>query len=154
MQHDPKLTDALARVSARILEDAAFVFTDSIEQQDCPSSDTWNAEGVSLGFRGKPSGRLHMWAGEGFARCAAANMLGVDEQAVDAQEKGMDALMELLNMIVGNLLTEHYTQSAIFDLDLPRRLERAELAADCAASNAIWLAAEDNHVLFTIEVSA
>lgn len=146
------VADTLSQVSSRILEDAAFVFTDLLDPQQRPDVDSWSAEGASLEFSGEKKGVLHMWASEGFARYAAANMLGIDEDAEDAGQKGMDALKELLNMVVGNFLTDLYGEEPIFDLGLPEPLPREALAGDVASEQGVWLEAEGNAVLFTVTI--
>jgi CheY-specific phosphatase CheX len=151
MSDEQTLSTALATIR-RILEEGVFIFTDHLEKDERPDADQWRARGVALDFAGPCTGALRMWAGEEFLRFAAANMLGVDEDSADAQEKGMDALKEILNMIVGNFLTALYGDKPVFDLGLPREIDAAALPADCADAGAIWLGAEGNPVLLVVEV--
>ncbi len=143
------IEDAAKSVIGRILEEAAFIFTDELSPEDRPHVDSWKADGVRLDFKGNPSGHLHMWASDGFAVYAASNMLGIDPDAEHAKEKGMDALKEILNMVVGNLITELYGESPVFDLGLPTQLSIDHLKADMSDASGIWLSAEENPVLFT-----
>lgn len=146
----PDLQEKAVGVISRVLEDAAFVFTDQLDVQDIPDAVSWDADGVSLTFEGYRRGELHMWASDGFARIAAANMLGIDVSEEGAREKGMDALKEILNMIVGNLLSAMFGDEPVFDLAIPQKLSESVLAGDCKSSDGIWLAAEEHAVLFTI----
>jgi len=137
---------------SRILSDAAFIFTDNLDESARPTNESWDAEGVSLQFFGTPAGELHMWVSKGFACYAAANMLGLDDNSDEAGKKGIDALKELLNMIVGNFITSVYGDTPVFDLGLPKDLDREAMAADFTKTNTIWLEAEGNPILFTIDI--
>jgi len=149
---DNAIKETLAKVAGRVLEDAAFIFTDNLDESCRPAADSWIAEGVSLDFSGQVTGELHMWAADGFARYAAANMLGIEEDSDGARQKGMDALKEILNMIVGNFLTEQYGQKKIFNLGLPRQLPPDGCWQDCERAHALWLEAEGNVIMFVIAI--
>ena len=138
-------------VISRILEDAAFVFTDAISGEDIPVPGEWEASGVGLDFSGEQCGQMRMWASDGFAACVAANMLGVPEDDPAASEKGLDALKESLNIIVGNYLTSFYGDEPIFDLGLPAPIESDALNSDMENSEAVWLSADDHPIMFLIE---
>jgi len=139
-------------VISRILSESAFIFTDPLEEDEQPNVEEWDAEGVFLGFRGYCEGKIYMWAGKEFLRYAAANMLGIDEESDEASEKGMDALKEILNIIVGNLLTTVYGPEPVFDLGIPGRLSPEEIRDGFNDENAIWLQAEGNPVLFLVDI--
>jgi hypothetical protein len=147
------IKDIAQQTIGRILGDAAFIFTDVLDEKAKPSAADWDAEGVSLTFTGRPSGELRMWVGSGFARVAAANMLGIDTESGEARQKGIDALKELLNMVVGNFITAAYGDTPVFDVGLPRTLPRERLAQDFSHPDAIWLEAEGNPVLFVVQVN-
>ena len=138
----------------RILEETAFVFTDVLAPEETPDPSTWEASGVALRFFGTPGGEMRLWASDGFARCVAANMLGVGEDDPAAAEKGIDALKESLNIIVGNYLTGVYGEKPVFDLGLPEPVDRERLAADFAHPDAVLLAADDHPVLILIEIDS
>jgi hypothetical protein len=146
------LRDTAEQTISRILGEAAFIFTDTIDEKSRPSVDSWDADGVSLTFVGPTSGEIRMWVGKGFACYAAANMLGIDESSEDAQKKGLDALKELLNMIVGNFITAAWGEAPVFNLGIPKNIERELLSKDYLNPYTIWLQAEANPVLFTIEI--
>lgn len=143
--------DILAQTVSRILGEAAFIFTDALDDNAKPPAESWDAEGVSLTFAGKASGELRMWVGSGFARLAAANMLGIDAPSEEARQKGLDALKELINMVVGNYITAAFGDSPVFDLGLPKRLSADQLAKDFGHPEAVWLEAEGNPLLLVIE---
>jgi CheY-specific phosphatase CheX len=146
------IVETAQQTISRILGEAAFIFTDALDESARPSCNNWDASGVSLIFTGTPSGELRMWVGKGFACFAAANMLGLDEGCDEARQKGLDALKELLNMIVGNFITAAYGEAGVFDLGIPRNLAHEDMAVDFSHPHSFWLEADGNPVLFVIEV--
>lgn len=146
-----EINEKTLQVVGRVLEETAYLFTDEIEDVDIPDINNWDAEGVKLFFtehNGTRSGAVHLWVAKGFASLAASNMLGIDEDDSDAIKKGMDALREILNVILGNLLTEVYGEEPVFDINLPTSLEYEHLLEDVDAKYSVWLEAEDNPVYF------
>ncbi len=147
-----ELIEQAVEVIGRVLSESAFIFTDPIEEDKKPDVNEWDVKGVSLSFSGHCNGRLSMWAGNEFLRCAAANMLGLDEDSDSVREKIIDALKEILNIIVGNLLTEVYGTEPIFDLSIPEKLSNESVKIDYDPEKAIWLEAEGNPVLFIVDI--
>lgn len=146
-----EVNDTTLQVVGRVLEETAYLFTDEIEDSEIPSTESWDAEGVKLFFtehNGTRCGAVHLWVTKGFASLAASNMLGIDEDDAQASEKGMDALREILNVILGNLLTEVYGEEPVFDINLPTNLGPEHLKEDIEANYSVWLEAEDNPVYF------
>ena len=150
--NNTEIKENAMRIISRILEDAAFIFTDLMEDKDKPQLDSWNPQGLSLSFTGCPSGYFRIWAGNEFARYVAANMLGVEVEQEDAPQKGIDALKEILNIIVGNYLTTVYGENTLFELGLPEKVSAEEFSRDYNSTNAIWLQADGNPVLYIVEV--
>lgn len=139
-------------VISRILEETAFVFTDTISNAAIPDPGTWEVSGVSLDFSGEQSGQMRMWASHGFARSVAANMLGVSDDDPSAAEKGLDALKESLNIIVGNYLTTFFGEEPVFDLGLPQPVDPEKVADDVTSADAVWLSADDHPIMFITEI--
>ncbi|MDG5816637.1 chemotaxis protein CheX [Chitinispirillales bacterium ANBcel5] len=138
-------------VLSQTLENAAFVFVDNYE--DCTIDPlNWNCQGVSLNFTGKIDGEIHIWAEKEFCRHIAANMLGMDEEELQSSDKCADAFKELLNMMVGNLLTEAFGTEPVFDLGLPKLLDKNVLLEDVYSNRASWLKAEGYPVLLIINI--
>jgi len=148
--NDNELKDVLLDVISRILQDAAFLFTDDFDEEMTPDFTTWKPRGAQLSFKGPSSGSLHIWAESDFYKIAAANMLGIDENDAEAEKKGIDALKELLNMIVGNFLTEAYGKDEFFELGIPSVLENEQLEKDYTNDENVWLDADGNAVLFSL----
>lgn len=149
-ENEPALL--LARVAVRVLEDGAFLFAEPLEER--PPVERWRPVGAELRFEGPCSGAVRLWCDTGFAGSVAANMLGVPESSPSAAEKGKDALKELLNMVVGNFLTEWYGKETVFDLGLPVSLDPEVPDGDPPAENAVWLDVEGNVVVFALEPRA
>jgi hypothetical protein len=146
-----QVREIIMQTISRVLGEAAFIFTDTLPAGTRPPVDSWEADGVSLQFTGTPTGRIHMWVSRGFACLVAANMLGIDTGAEEARKKGLDALMELLNMITGNFLTEAFGEKPVFTLSLPETIPNDQLADDFNDQNAVWFSADDNPVMFLIK---
>lgn len=141
--------ETLERVISEVAEGAAFVFTDKLAQEPAPGS--WSPVGVQLSFHGDPGGRIRLWADPGFARLAAANMLGVDEESDEAGERGIEALKELLNIIVGRFITSAYGDDRVFELGLPASVPPALISSDHTAENQCWIDADSHPLLFVLE---
>lgn len=143
--------DLLERVSARVLEDAAFVFAMPREEPP-PAPDEWAPVGVRLTFRGPFGGYCEIWAPPALAKILSANMLGVDEDTPDAQETYCDALKETLNILCGNLLTEMAGEDPVFDLKTPTVQERLEPLPTDDSSVEIWLDADGHPILIRARI--
>lgn len=153
MNKEP-INEIARQVVSRILEDAVFVFTDALEQEEKPELDTWKPEGVSLYFTGQPSGVFRLWVDNAFARIAARNMLGVELDDEQSAQRGKDALKEILNIIVGNFLTEVYGDTPVFSLGLPQPVAIEKLSDDYRAENSLWLKAEDIPMLCVFDLQS
>jgi hypothetical protein len=138
----------------RILEDTAFIFTDALEEGEVPAASLWNPTGVGLHFTGPTAGEVRMWVDPGFAMLAAANMLGIEPGTVGAAERGIDALKEILNIMLGNLITDIFGTDPVFDLGLPQLIEPEKLADDLESDNAFWLQADGSPLLCVVEVAS
>ncbi len=147
------MRDIALQTFGRILGDAAFIFIDSLAENTRPSPDDWDAEGISLKFIGQPSGEFRLWVGSAFTRIVAANMLGIDTDSEETVHKGIDALKELLNIVVGNFITAAYGDTPVFVLGLPEQLQREQLIKDFTDADAVWLAAEGNPVMFLVTIA-
>jgi hypothetical protein len=148
------IKDIAEQTITDVLQKAVFIFTDPISENEIPALDTWEPDGVSIRFTGKPSGTVYIWVSKGFACCVAANMLGIDKDEPKASEQGIDALKELLNMIVGNLLTAVFGEEPVFELSLPVKAKRNKLLMQINLPDKVWLQAEGNPFLFTMEIDS
>lgn len=143
----PEFYDALSKVTVRILEEAAFLFSDDLPPADRPDAD-WQPVGATLSFEGNgQSGALHVWADVAMVRSLASNMLGLDEDDPESGAHIADALKELLNMILGNVLTEAWGTEPVFHLGIPELLDASEWSPHVAARG-LWLTVEGHPVVF------
>ena len=140
-------TEALSKVAVRILEEAAFLFSDDLAPADRPDH-TWGPVGASLEYEGiEDSGHIQVWADEAMVRSLASNMLGLDEDDPESAAHIADALKELLNMILGNVLTEVWGTEPIFHLSIPIQLDSSDWDPR-SASRGLWLSVEGHPVVF------
>ena len=138
-----EMFQAMEIVAPRILEEAAFLFSEPLDESAIPS-EAWHPVGVELRWNGPSTGVMRLWADPALLAVIAANMLGIDEDDPVSQAKGADALKESLNMIVGNCLTEAWGPGPVFLLDVPRRIE--ESFASAVHDDGLWLSTEGKPV--------
>lgn len=113
----------LSSTAKKVFEDAAFALIDMPEEIGGTGGAATELY-VGMGFEGPFKGRMAMSASEELAPMLAANMLGVDEDDPDAEEKGADALKEILNMLCGNLLPAVAGTDAEFRMQAPENISR------------------------------
>jgi len=140
------MTDSLLNtafeVFPRMLEDTAFLFS---EEPTKPQRFALAATGTGIAYEGVESGELRIWAQTPFMLALAANMLGVEETHPSALAKGVDALGELLNIVLGHCLTERFGDAEAMRMGLPRLLDPAILDDDLETGG--WLLVEGQPVL-------
>lgn len=137
---------ALHEIAPLILEETAFVFTD--ELSDPPPGPEWNPIGAQVAFKGDIiKGGLRVWTDPKFARTIAANMLGVEEDDPQGEQRASDALGELLNIVLGNVLTRAYGDGPVFHLGIPAA-RPTELWQTDLKSESLWLLVEGFPIVF------
>jgi hypothetical protein len=141
----------LERVAARVLADAAFLLAEPLEQPP-PSPASWQAAGARIMFSGPFRGYVEIWASRETARKLAANMLGQDPADPEIDEAHGDALMETLNVICGNLLTELAGQEPVFQLGTPRTCSGFVPFSEREPGVDAWLEADGQPVLMRMRV--
>lgn len=139
-----EMFQAMEIVAPRILEEAAFLFSEPLDESAIPPG-TWEPVGVELRWTGPSTGVMRAWADPSFLPVLAANMLGIEEDDPESQAKGLDALKESLNMIVGNCLTEAWGPGPVFHLEVPRQIE--ETFGWLERDDGLWMSAEGKPVL-------
>jgi CheY-specific phosphatase CheX len=144
--------EVIEQVVTEVLEQLAFVFADCAEHDELPS-DQSSAVAVSMGIRGAGVGRLVVASGVTVCQELAGNLLGSDpEEATNEQSRF--ALMELVNVLCGQLLTELSGTEPVFDLDPPESIDDAAetwrvLTAD---PSAVGFLADDCPMLVRLEL--
>jgi hypothetical protein len=139
-----EMTQAMELVAPRILEEAAFIFSEPLDAAAEPGDD-WAPVGVQLRWEGPSNGRMRIWADPALLPVLAANMLGIEEDDPLCMSKGLDAAKETLNMIVGNCLTEAWGPGPVFHLNIPETVSAEQFASD--RIDGIWLSAEGRSML-------
>jgi hypothetical protein len=140
-----EMRQAMEIVSVRILEDAAFLFVEPLEEGNEPGPD-WMPIGAELGWSGPTRGAMRVWTDPDFLPVLSANMLGIEEDDPAAAKAGADALREVLNMVVGNSLTEAWGPGPVFHLEIPQDADPDLFSSDMV--NGFWIDADDHPVLF------
>ncbi|RPH94863.1 chemotaxis protein CheX, partial [candidate division KSB1 bacterium] len=121
------LEQAAVEATQRVMETAAFltVWPWSEEDGDLPLPDM----AASMLFRGPCTGRLTLRVSSTLLNTITQNMLGELTEEDSPEEKGQDAVCEMLNMICGNLLTIWQGDEPVFNLNPPQVLNEDALAA-------------------------
>jgi len=146
-----ELMEALKTTALRIMEEAAFLFSDDLPADARPDVD-WKPIGAQIHYVGDDrKGALRVWADVAMVRTLAANMLGLEEDDPSGAIQIGDALAELLNTIAGNVLTDAWGNALVFHLDIPAKLDAAGWSKDVDAP-ALWFSVE-GHPFFILEES-
>ncbi len=130
MCNENKLDKVLYRVAEDVLASLAFMLPMPPEETSQQGDEKrWRTRAASVGFTGHASGSVMLAAWEEMLPQLAANMLGLGEGDPEASaDQQQDALMELTNVICGNLLTEIWGPDAACTLSPPRLLEQDQCA--------------------------
>lgn len=149
------MTESIVNIAeastVNILEGAAFIFTEKLAPEEIPQvSESWTQIGVRLEYEGPHSGELRMWIDEPLSKIIAQNMLGLEESEECSEEKEMDAVKEILNMILGNYLTEAFGTEDIYHLGIPRIIPGKLFEESVECPLRFWLSAEEHPMLVSI----
>jgi CheY-specific phosphatase CheX len=120
-------TQPVRQVFLQVLENLGFMFGDPVEKQELPVGVESCME-ATIGYRGPTCGRLTLLVPAAIAGELAANLLGLDADDADARDNAADALGELMNVTIGQLLTAMAGEQAIFDLSPPLVVPDADAA--------------------------
>jgi hypothetical protein len=118
---DSATESTVRQVFCDVLEGFAFMFVEPPDEEVPPPDGPLLA--ARMGFSGPRAGTVLLAVPEPLARELAANVLGVEPDD-DAAMPG-DALKELLNVVVGNLLTALAGDEPVFDLTIPELVQFA-----------------------------
>lgn len=118
MPHEHAL--AIEQVVTDVLQQMAFVFVDPAGPDELPDAPKGLVR-VQMRFRGHTEGSLTITSGPEICDELAANIAG--DQATGDQSIGKQALMELANVICGQLLTAVAGDEPVFDLEPPRLVD-------------------------------
>ncbi len=147
--------EQIEQVFTEVMEQMAFIFVDPAEAEELPD-DVAGLLRVSMAFGGAAEGSLTLLTGAGVCTELAANITGDDEAAATDPEVGRQALMELLNVICGQLLTTVAGSAPVFDLTPPliTEADAADWADACADERALRFMADDQPFVLRFEYPA
>jgi len=140
----------------KVLEGAAFVFTDELPPERIPEhGKSWGAIGVGLEFEGSlQRGTVDLWLSEELSDMIAINMLGLEPSDECTEEQSRDASKEILNMVVGIFLTEAFGVEEVFHLGIPRIIPDSAFAESSKLANHFWIDADGHSVMMSLQISA
>jgi hypothetical protein len=141
----------LERVASRVLADAAFILAEPLAKEP-PAAQAWPATGARIAFSGPWRGFVEIWAPDEVARLLAANILGQEIDDPDIEETLLDAMLETLNVICGNLLAELAGREPMFQLGSPRPCHELVPFSEKDPGVDAWLEAEGHPLLVRMRV--
>jgi CheY-specific phosphatase CheX len=149
----PEQRERLAAVFGEVIETQAFMFAEPAKTDELapPGNGLLVAR---MKFSGPLSGRLTLSVPRRLAVELAANVLGIEADAV-AETRAQDALGELLNVACGRFVTELAGEGPVFDLSVPK-VAGAEAPAwgELSGQEGVMAFTVDDHpVLLTVEVA-
>lgn len=147
--------DASTEVLCEVLEKLAFMFGEPVEDgQEAELQTPAEAYLGCIRFNGSSKGVLSLAVGTDMCIELAANMLGTDPDDPDAEQDARDALMELLNITCGNLLTTLYGVETVFELTPPEaiKIDASDWARLEADPESFAFIIEDYPALFKVHI--
>lgn len=135
--------DRLAELTAKALERTAFMMADPVTL-DPDVFATANRSAI-IRYNGPQSGVVTLHTTDDFLRGLAANLLGLEPEAIDLASYGEDAIKELTNIVGGSVILELGGRDCTYSLGLPQLSPPSHVA--CQASPTCSLDCE-GHMLF------
>ncbi|MFH1009661.1 MAG: chemotaxis protein CheX [bacterium] len=133
----------LMTVASRVFETSAFMRVLPPEEVELSQSPVSLA--ASISFSGPLEGRLIFAISPEILPLMVTSMLGLDEIEEIGEEAKRDALLEILNIICGNVLTEIHGDRPVFKLSPPELVTSEEMEAIIAT------APRENQATFAVE---
>ena len=145
-----EVKNLLCGITVSVLESAAFLFVDE-EKMDPSGINEISFKVARILFSGFKEGRVFLWMTEETADDAARNMLGLDDDYEVNEKQRDDVLMEILNMIIGNLLTAMFGENVIFKLSIPEKINNEE-TPESFPDTTVFLSIDEHPLLISIEL--
>ena len=117
MQAARKSAPELSDVIAEVLGNLAFVVVEADEAVSDPAEEWLEGE---ISYDGPLHGTVRCWCPRGLAARLAANLLGIEPEALPARGAAEDALREFLNVLCGQLVTIWHGTLGVFTLTIPQ----------------------------------
>ncbi|MBN2724902.1 MAG: chemotaxis protein CheX [Deltaproteobacteria bacterium] len=119
-----KINDTiLFEAVSQVFEEAVFALLEKSEDEISWDPDTMIA---SMNFKGPLSGVLYLCVPEEYSIEIAANLLGLEPDNEELEEKKSGAIKELLNMVVGIFINKVYGESQAYHLGIPSMIELSQ----------------------------
>jgi len=145
-----EVKDLLREITVSVLQSAAFLLVDE-EIMDISGIIETNFRGACIQFSGFQNGRVFLLMTEDTTDAAARNMLGLDEDHQINEKQRDDVLMEILNMITGNLLTTMFGENVIFKLSIPEIINNEDIPEPLPETT-VFLSIDEAPLLVSIEL--
>jgi CheY-specific phosphatase CheX len=142
--------DLLREITTSVLESAAFLFVDE-EKIDFSNINETSFRGSRIQFSGFKEGKVFLWMTEEIVDVAARNMLGYDDDYEVNEKQRDDVLMEILNMVTGNLLTGMFGENVIFKLSIPEIIN-SEDVPEILPETTVIFSIDEAPLLISIEM--
>ncbi len=110
--------ETISKVFCEIMENTVFMFGDEEDKADLAEA-TGETIKTEIGFNGPIKGSLTIIAPISACQEMAVNLLGVATEDELTSEQPIDAVKEVANIVIGNILTEIAGTEPVFDLTIP-----------------------------------
>lgn len=130
-----------------MLEEAAFVFSDPVEEEVVKEDIRENLLGYKINYSNYASGSISVYAERSVAKVIAANMLGCEEDDLEAEKNAESALQEFTNILTGNVITAVFGTKPIIDLSLPLKSVYEEKSDKTEKDINIWMEVEGSYLM-------
>ena len=111
-------SEQLESVFCDIVEKLTFMFPEPVEIGDIPGGFSGYVH-VAMSFSQDAKGEVILAVPAEMCVELAANLLGMDPDDEEVQDRARDALQELLNVFTGHALTTLFGESSTCDLTVP-----------------------------------
>lgn len=149
-------TDALSRVSLKVLEDWAMMLVDPVDNDSTEDLfDDGTLIESSVTFHGAQSGKVLIVAPKPFLSQLSENLLGDDDRDTLDCSAEEDGFKEMANVLAGNLLTEAFGDKVVFDLMSPEisPIEKGSFSSLSKSNQTVFFVADDLPISVTFIIS-
>ncbi len=116
---DSKTQEILSSTFAETMEKMAFIFSDPLDKSEVAVEEQKYLSAV-ISFSGKYRGIIEIAAPQQTCNIIAANMLGLEPEEQESEQKAVDAFKETLNILCGQYLTNAFGRDEVFLLSTPQ----------------------------------
>ena len=142
----------LKSVCEMVLEQIAFLFSESAEERVDISGDDWYYG--TMEFCGPLLGTMQIATRYQLSRLLAANMLGVEPEEEQSVRCAGDAVKELLNIVCGRFLTEAFGEDTVFTLSAPDVFTKSStFITETMYENAVCIKVEQEILLIMVRLT-